>query len=328
MKNNIIECYRFIFILCICIMHFLTNYYGTLEIKYFGGGYLPVEYFFILSGFLMALKADDVKDINIYNFIVRKIKRFYPIYLTAFLLMFIYYSILNKSIVLQPINFLLEILMISFLYGPINPPSWFLGVLIFILPLIYFVMIRYKKIFYLLSPYIVIIIYMNILYQYHILDIWAQYYGLLTIGIYRGIGGVLLGCISYKIYKNLIIRNLNKIFIFFVESIIFIVLLKIICGSARSINDFVTPVLFSILIITAFLPQIKYMSVLNNKYISFLGNLVLSIFLNHWIVFQILFRYFKFLDLKYLIILYLFLVMIWSYLMFRLSNFIFKRLVK
>ena len=41
-------------------MHFLTNYYGTLEIKYFGGGYLPVEFFFILSGFLLTLKTSNV----------------------------------------------------------------------------------------------------------------------------------------------------------------------------------------------------------------------------------------------------------------------------
>ena len=326
MKNNIIEFYRFIFILCICIMHFLTNYYGTLEIKYFGGGYLPVEFFFILSGFLLTLKTSNVKEIELYNFIIQKIKRFYPIYLNAFLLMFIYHSIINNFIVLKPINFLLEILMLSFLYEPMNPPSWFLGVLFFILPIIYFMIIKYKKVFYLLSPYIIIIIYMNILYQYHILDVWAQYFGFLTIGIYRGIAGVLLGCVSYKIYSYLITRNINISVIFLVESITFIILLKIICGSARSINDFIAPVLFAVLIISAFLPQIKWLTILNNKYISFLGNLTLSIFLNHWIVFQILFKHFSFLDLKYLIILYLFLIMIWSYLALKLSNFIFKRL--
>ena len=82
MKNNLIELYRFIFILCICIGHFFANYNNILGIKinFFERGYLSVEFFFILSGFLFALKIDKNHNINIYDFIVSKIKRFYPIY--------------------------------------------------------------------------------------------------------------------------------------------------------------------------------------------------------------------------------------------------------
>lgn len=329
MKNNIIEFYRFIFILCICIMHFFTNYYGTLEIKYFGGGYLPVEFFFILSGFLLALKVDkSSENKSVFDFFLSKLKRFYPIYICALLIIFIYYSIINNVIITEPIKFLLEILILSAFYGPLNPPSWFLGVLIFDLPIIYFFMIRYKNLFYILSPYIVIFIYINILYQYKILDVWYQNYGLLTIGVYRGIAGILLGCISYKIYDKLKKNRLNKSVIFFIECMCLFILLKIIFGAARNINDFIVPFLFSILIITAFLPQIKYVSILNTKYISFLGNLTLSIFLNHWIVFQVIFRYLKFLDLKYLIIIYIILIICWSYFLNKVLNNILRKVFK
>ena len=328
MKNNLIELYRFIFILCICIGHFFANYNNILGIKinFFERGYLSVEFFFILSGFLFALKTDKSHNINIYDFIVSKIKRFYPIYFIGFLSSFIYYSVLYKSIILEPIRFLLEILMLSFLYAPINPPSWFLGVLIYLFPIMYIFINKYKKMFYFLSPYIIIIIYINILYQYEMLDVWWQKYGLVTIGVYRGIAGFLLGCIAYKISIILNRTNLNKLIIFIIEIVIFVFLLKMISFSNSNMNDFIIPILFAILIVTAFLPQIKWLTILNNKYISFLGNLTLSIFLNHWIVFQILFKHFSFLDLKYLIILYLFLIMIWSYLALKLSNFIFKRL--
>lgn len=329
MKNNIIELYRFIFILCICIMHFITNYYGTLEIKHFGGGYLPVEFFFILSGFLLALKIDiNNENKTVFDFFLGKIKRFYPIYLCAFLLIFIYWSIINKKIVLEPVNFLLEILMISPFFSTLNPPSWFLSVLIFDLPIVYFFIVKYRNLFYILSPYIVIIIYINILYQYKLLDVWHQNYGLLIIGVYRGIAGILLGCISYKIYDKLKEKKLNKIVIFFIECICLFSLLKIIYGTARNINDFVVPFLFSILIITAFLPQIKYMTILNNKCISFLGNLTLSIFLNHWIVFQVIFRYLKFWDLKYLVIIYITLIICWSYFVNKVLNSILKKVFK
>lgn len=47
MKNPIIEFYRFLFMCVICLWHFRGI------VPTFHSGYLPVEFFFILSGYLL-----------------------------------------------------------------------------------------------------------------------------------------------------------------------------------------------------------------------------------------------------------------------------------
>ena len=74
-KNINIELWRFIFTILICLLHFGTKINNTV---YFRGGYIAVEFFFILSGYLLMVKVNNNYSDNQLDFTLQKIKRLYP----------------------------------------------------------------------------------------------------------------------------------------------------------------------------------------------------------------------------------------------------------
>ena len=58
-KNYTIEFYRFIAIIFIAIFHFGIQYIG--DFHWPKGGYLGVEFFFILSGFFLMKESEDIE---------------------------------------------------------------------------------------------------------------------------------------------------------------------------------------------------------------------------------------------------------------------------
>lgn len=61
-RNNAFDFYRFLFAVIIFILHFWG--YGNFESRNgrFQGGYLAVEFFFMLSGFIMMEKMSEERD--------------------------------------------------------------------------------------------------------------------------------------------------------------------------------------------------------------------------------------------------------------------------
>ena len=70
-KMQNVECLRFLFTLGICVHHFL------FASGLYSNGYLAVEFFFILSGFLLVYTFNARKTVT--TFIKSKIIRFVPI---------------------------------------------------------------------------------------------------------------------------------------------------------------------------------------------------------------------------------------------------------
>ena len=80
-KMNSIEAFRFIFMLMICIWHYKST-------EYIAHGYMAVEFFFILSGLLMYFSVSKPNALGVFDYTLRKMKRFAPDCL--FLMAFVY----------------------------------------------------------------------------------------------------------------------------------------------------------------------------------------------------------------------------------------------
>ena len=74
-KSNSIEFFRILFILVLCIHH--LNISNVIQ-----HGYIVVEFFGILSGFLLAKSANS-SELSAYEYTMRRFKRFAPIYIWA-----------------------------------------------------------------------------------------------------------------------------------------------------------------------------------------------------------------------------------------------------
>ena len=87
-RNGEIDVLRFVFIIVILLCHFSS----TFKTNYFIRGYMGNEFFFLVTGFLMAQKAFNLKGLDIseipsytWNLIRNKVIVFYPYFLSAIL---------------------------------------------------------------------------------------------------------------------------------------------------------------------------------------------------------------------------------------------------
>lgn len=80
-KKNSIEAFRFLFMLMVCVWHYKN-------VAYIAHGYMAVEFFFILSGLLMYFSVSKPNALGVFDYTLRKMKRFAPDCL--FLMAFVY----------------------------------------------------------------------------------------------------------------------------------------------------------------------------------------------------------------------------------------------
>ncbi len=123
---------RFIFIIAIFLHH---------TVSYTGGGYLGVEFFFILGGFVMTLGYKDRVSGSAFSyksFIFRRIAKYYPLHwlcLAAILVLFMFTGEFGKD---RPGPLMLNAALLQSwipvkkVYFSFNAPSWYLSSMLFL----------------------------------------------------------------------------------------------------------------------------------------------------------------------------------------------------
>ena len=297
-KNNTIEFWRFIFTIWICLLHFDEGYAGRYYFS--SGGYLGVDFFFILAGFLMmqhAMKQNQGEEASLRagKYFVSRIDRLYPHYIFSFFIMFLVTSaFVNRMGFLETLKSLYsakwEILMMQYsgLAGitVLNIPTWYISALIISSYFIYYLISRWEDVFNgFLAPIGVILIYTYISRVGGSLDYTQQYAGFILGALLRATAGLCLGCICYRVCEYLKSKPLllSKNVLNIVELTIVLLTFRILCFQGRTQEDFFILVLFSILIIFSFL-QVTFLSrLLNGKVSEILGGISYAVFCNHFL---------------------------------------------
>lgn len=187
MKNRAIEFYRFIAIICIAVFHFNIQYTGEFLLP--KGGYLGVEFFFILSGFfLMKTFKSENRPKTAQEFWLRRIKRLYPGFILMMVL-FLLFDILIRGYITSPAGLVTRIeneMWDLLLLHDIGIPNvfsyegsiWFLCSLSINLYVIYYMLLRYEDTFTnLLIPVLCIVGYGYIGKQFGTLSMQAEWVG-------------------------------------------------------------------------------------------------------------------------------------------------------
>lgn len=145
MKKRIasIEFFRFLFAACIALWHL----FAIDKLKH---GYLPVEFFFILSGIWLysAYEKGKTQGQTAWEYTWRRIKRVYPAYLIAFLVV-LPLSLEKLTSPSAWFNLLPELFMLQnvgvFRGGGLNHPLWYLSVLLLGSYLVYAMLERWES---------------------------------------------------------------------------------------------------------------------------------------------------------------------------------------
>lgn len=195
-KNNSIVAWRIYFAYIIAIFHILNSYgYGTSL-------YLATDFFFIVSGFLLAKEAEENKYKSSIQMLISKVKKYYPHYILSMIISYIVFRILKCGPQLTIKEIIPELGLVQMiglnLKKMVNVPTWYLSVLLICSYIIYFLITNYKKLFVeFLSPIFVIVVltwfYRNYGYLNH------SSLGDRTTGIYWNIPLILGG--GYDVYR-------------------------------------------------------------------------------------------------------------------------------
>lgn len=288
-KNSSVEFLRFFIIMCVVVHH----YCGWVP-----GGYLGVDFFFVLSGFFlmrhfMCSDASSKEDpaILALKYTQKRYLRILPDYLLAFFLSFGLSVCLwdgNAPIRMLENNFW-ELSMLEafgFTESLMVGPGWFCSALLIAGFCVYYLLARNQKLYTcVIAPISMFVILAWMSHSFGNLNRWLQFDTFISTGTLRGFAEMGLGCISYQLYillkeKNIGSKTGSTIFEFFCMCYIVYIMFKI----GPSQNDFVCIFVMAALISSLFLGKSLWSKILNIPLSQFLGTISIGIYLNHVIL--------------------------------------------
>ncbi|RZF58890.1 acyltransferase family protein [Sphingobacterium corticibacterium] len=295
--------------LIVAIHHFISKYYidyfekqasdsllGYMRFNYANHGYLMVELFFILSGFVLALSYDKrfgnaVTNLDYKRFMIKRFNRVYPLY---FFSTIIYFFVFNLDKINRP-----EILVANLLFFELwlpksftlNNVSWSLCTEWFLYIIFPFILIstkhfREKPVFLILLATVIFIL-APILNTQKLYDQHVNY-SMLELRMSNGTGAFLRCLGSYivglaiyyvYIYRKEYVKLSGKYWYIIIGCIL------IFYGIDRS--DILLNILFGLLIL-ALTQSNKLSDFFGSRILYFLGMISYSIYLNHMIFLRIL----------------------------------------
>lgn len=333
MKNSRIELYRFLMAIVVCLHHFRL-YSDALP---YGGGYLAVDFFFILSGFFLSEHAKRKHEnrnalILTGKYIKNKYIQLFPQY--AFVLIgsvLIYIFIFNVHLNRESIcGLAFKVFMLDNIYLDkrlhinIMPQGWYCSSLLSASMFVYFLCLKADERFReRIAPLLSMGIYIVFYYKFHHLNLYTQYGLILTVGTYRAIAGLCLGCFLNNTHIKPICNFTRSKWIQKggLQILTFLIFYTLLWNHGYNNSDFLMLIAFIIL-----LSDLIYNKPKNNLFIvpviNHLGTISYSMFLIHHLIATIFDQYdwFRTFDWKISSVIYLITVLVTAETLYKLSK--------
>lgn len=265
----------------IVLYHFTTRYnesFGHIKQPYLlniSYGYMAVAVFFILSGFLMAMKLNKEKSTK--SFIKKRIVRLYPTYVVGMILTTVTLICFGgeefSSRICSFKDWLINLTMMPAYLGaePVDGVYWTLGI-----EIIFYILIacvikfkKQKKIQSLSFFWIIISIIINVL-QIFINNRLLKICGILLIT--EQVQRFIIGIIMYNIYKE---DKINK------TNYMILILCVINEYISQGIEYTLFLVFFSVIFYVIVCRKNTLPNIFNNKFINFISDISYPLYLTH-----------------------------------------------
>ncbi len=295
-RNGAIDFLKFVFAVVIVLHHgkiFPSNS-GT---KYFVAGYIGVEFFFIVSGYLMAKSEDKMPKttsigIDTYKFLKQKFsKLLLPIYISwvvAFVIGHINaehsIGILIKDFV-QSIPELLLITQSGISWKVYSSALWYISSMLFALMISFPLLRKYKdSYFYIIAPIVFLIIMGRFFQKYGCLDKPFGWDTIIVSGTERAIADIIAGSICFKVSQYLSRINFTKLMrsIFtLVEWCIYIAIVIFCVNHTSSKWDFIIVLMLMVSATITFSKVSFDEYIFNRQVFEWLGEYSFALYLGH-----------------------------------------------
>ena len=224
-RNGDIELWRFLFCVAIVIFHFGSTV--APELPLFRTGRIGVEFFFLVSGFLMAKNAEKtrnnamISNANLQGgggkvsleYVLGRWKRFYPEVVISYFFAFILFQVrkmeLNIWIMIQKLFLSLFQIILVYMSGlnayNVNGVTWYLSALLLSSMILFPLLLSHKDLFInIIAPLLALFCMGYYMVNYGTLTGHAtDYRFIFYTGMIRAIGEMSLGCSCYSICEKL-----------------------------------------------------------------------------------------------------------------------------
>ena len=287
--------WRIVFTILIVIEH--SGIYNV-------GWYISVEYFFILSGFLLATAVDqDLKYVSTGSYIKHRMVRFFPHLFFSFVILFVWKMNMGGVTIYRAINLFFEHMfeMIPgtyFLCGidssgsyPYNFPVWYISVLIIVSIVMFYLARTHKSLFYdVIAPISVILIYVY-LWRNRTNFNTGQYIGILDDYLIRGWADMALGCVVYTLVEITTRWSKTKLYYWTCHIIEYICFISVIILSAVRGNS-KYDCYYALILGLGIWCSFQYQGMCEVKSMKRISSLTYAIYLNHIFVINVIYTLF------------------------------------
>ncbi len=307
-RNGEIDLLRFIFSVMIVIHH----YNASFNFNILHNGYIAVEFFFLLSGYLMAqsaykitsqkkqLEPSEIADLS-WSFIIKKVKAFYPYYAFAVIFQVIVRNIMvnHENIDSLVSGFLRSIPTFTLTFLGFNNNSktlhvgstWYLSAMIIAMFILFPFLLKNfhissKLFFPAMSMFV-----MGYLYEtYKTIANWGTWSGLCFNGVLRAVGEIAFGASMFvladwlkKKYGDISDRN-KLVRLFFTAVKLFSLGVVFLFALGLPIKGFnLHAYFFCAVVITISFSGLSY-CIPGNRFTNYLGKISLPIYIFHSII--------------------------------------------
>lgn len=296
-KNGQIEFLRFISAIVIVLRH--GSRFLPKGIDLFSRGSLAVEFFFLVSGYLMAcscakaLPANTSLGQDTRNFIKRKYFGLMPEFLIAWIINFILFLIMGKVTVpadifrhfMKWLFSLIPLSMAGFSYGSFNMAAWYISAMLLAMLILYPIGKRYFDSFvHIIAPLLAIFIIGFMAREFHTTLGPTDEFGFTYKGMIRAIAEISLGSALYPTIQKMKAANYGKGKKFLLSLIniasLCLVLYQLIY-SQNELYDVPALLLMAVIVTISFSHQGLFAGIFDNKLCYWLGHMSLIIYFCH-----------------------------------------------
>ena len=283
--NNSISFWRIIFTLLIIMLHC-----GFTQ-----GGYIAVEFFFLVSGFLLAKGYYGDKHTSLKQYIKKRIQRLYPMYFVTAMVFLVFFSILDFAsrdfsvrlffidlIEKTATNWKSVLMLQLFGSGPIdiNAPAWYVAALFWV-ALLYFILMKLlpKKAFVVFtavtSGAVLICCFIFIGH----LDLWEEKTLFISQGVFRAYAEIGLGILIYVIKEKLSEKQINSKIAFIVELIGYVAILVATAFTRHTRLDYLLLLIMAVCVFLSFSEHRG--AFFRNKIVTTISGYTYGVYMNH-----------------------------------------------
>ena len=295
-RNGKVEFWRFIFS-AIIMIHHSRNLVGDKNCMFLGGS-LAVEFFFLVSGYLMMASIEKKKEApdqlgqETLGYLWRKVKSLFPELLLAHLIAILFVSYAKEYSLLQTVKlgvssfFELTLIKMSGIYSvSLNGVTWYISTMLLCMAMLYPLIRKFPDIMTrIVTPLIALLLLGYLSGNYDAPRNPLQWIGATYKGNLRGMAELCLGVVCFgvcKKIKSLSLSKLGKVLVSTAEWLCYLVAIWYMYTQKASHYDYFVIAIFMAGVTLSFSHQGIDASFFDRPFIAFLGKCSMPVFLCH-----------------------------------------------